>query len=154
MVLLQKYWTAERTFCHRCRLVFGLFNWELFNDNIEVKQKKWQYLMYQGLLDCRERSKQRHNFRRFSKNTRSSRREEPCAGRYYWKPNENAVCWVVSDDYLSAISAHPKMAVVVSITVNYIVLHLLRQTKWSFSFHGRRKTTHIYCFTDFSKPLE
>ena len=61
---------------------------------------------------------------------------------------------LVSDDYLSAISAHSKMAVVVGITVNSIVLHLLGETKWSFSFHGRRKTTHIYCFADFSKPLE
>lgn len=69
--------------------------------------------------------------------------------------NENAVAGKrVSDDYLSAISAHSKMAVVVGITVNSIVLHLLGETKWSFSFHGRRKTTHIYCFADFSKPLE
>ena len=96
----------------------------------------------------------------------ASRRDESCAGRYYWKPNETQSInqsktlfnfEFVIDSNIANISEERncfglasdggfthrpfKMAVVVCSTVASFVLYLLGQT---FSFHGRRETTLIF----------
>ena len=68
------------------------------------------------LINCCERSEQRHYFRRFSE-TRA-----PADGK-------NPVPADIMNDYPSAISAHSKMAVVACTTVIPFVLSQLGQTK-------------------------
>ena len=117
----------------------------LFNHNIEIKDKKWQNLKYYGHLVAASEASSDTISTILEKHARQP------TGRTQCRPMTKML-WagkLVSDDYLSAISAHSKMTVVICITVNSIVLHLLGQTTWAF-FFSRSSENHSRIFQSHS----